>query len=327
MGNELTSISRKEKNMGWIAKYATLIAFVAVCLIFTLTTDNFRFIKTDNVLNVLRQISILAVVSLGMTITMAVGEMDMSVGSVVGLTCTMAMGLISNQDLSVGVTIVLVLLVGLFIGALNAAITIFCKIPSIIVTLGMQSIITGILYMYSEGRAAYGANPAFYAFIGQKRLLGIPVLVIIMVIFTAVTYFILNKTIIGRYLYATGGNQTTARLSGINTKAYKFAGMMTSAVMAAIAGILLTAKLGSGQPTAGESYTLEALSAVFIGMTTIRLGQPNVIGTIIGVALTGVLSNGLNLLGFSYFIQDMAKGLVMIAAVAISSSRTNLKLI
>jgi len=327
MGNELTSISRKEKNMGWIAKYATLIAFVAVCLIFTLTADNFRFIKTDNVLNVLRQISILAVVSLGMTITMAVGEMDMSVGSVVGLTCTMAMGLISNQDLSVGVTIVLVLLVGLFIGALNAAITIFCKIPSIIVTLGMQSIITGILYMYSEGRAAYGANPAFYAFIGQKRLLGIPVLVIIMVIFTSVTYFILNKTIIGRYLYATGGNQTTARLSGINTKAYKFAGMMTSAVMAAIAGILLTAKLGSGQPTAGESYTLEALSAVFIGMTTIRLGQPNVIGTIIGVALTGVLSNGLNLLGFSYFIQDMAKGLVMIAAVAISSSRTNLKLI
>lgn len=327
MGNELTSVSRKEKNMGWIAKYATLVAFVAVCLIFTLTTKNFRFIKTDNVLNVLRQISILAVVSLGMTITMAVGEMDMSVGSVVGLTCTMAMGLISNQDLSVGVTIVLVLLVGLLIGALNAAITIFCKIPSIIVTLGMQSIITGILYMYSEGRAAYGVNPPFYAFIGQKRLLGIPVLVIIMVIFTAATYFVLNKTIIGRYLYATGGNQITARLSGINTKTYKFAGMMTSAVMAAIAGILLTAKLGSGQPTAGESYTLEALSAVFIGMTTIRLGQPNVIGTIIGVALTGVLSNGLNLLGFSYFIQDMAKGLVMIAAVAISSSRTNLKLI
>jgi len=327
MGNELTSVSRKEKNMGWIAKYATLVAFVAVCLIFTLTTKNFRFIKTDNVLNVLRQISILAVVSLGMTITMAVGEMDMSVGSVVGLTCTMAMGLISNQDLSVGVTIVLVLLVGLLIGALNAAITIFCKIPSIIVTLGMQSIITGILYMYSEGRAAYGVNPPFYAFIGQKRLLGIPVLVIIMVIFTAATYFVLNKTIIGRYLYATGGNQITARLSGINTRKYKFAGMMTSAVMAAIAGILLTAKLGSGQPTAGESYTLEALSAVFIGMTTIRLGQPNVIGTIIGVALTGVLSNGLNLLGFSYFIQDMAKGLVMIAAVAISSSRTNLKLI
>ena len=327
MGNELTGVSRKEKNMGWIAKYATLVAFVAVCLIFTLTTKNFRFIKTDNVLNVLRQISILAVVSLGMTITMAVGEMDMSVGSVVGLTCTMAMGLISNQDLSVGVTIVLVLLVGLLIGALNAAITIFCKIPSIIVTLGMQSIITGILYMYSEGRAAYGVNPPFYAFIGQKRLLGIPVLVIIMVIFTAATYFVLNKTIIGRYLYATGGNQITARLSGINTRKYKFAGMMTSAVMAAIAGILLTAKLGSGQPTAGESYTLEALSAVFIGMTTIRLGQPNVIGTIIGVALTGVLSNGLNLLGFSYFIQDMAKGLVMIAAVAISSSRTNLKLI
>lgn len=327
MGNKKIGESKNEKSMVWIAKYATLLAFVVVCIIFTLTTDNFKFIQSNNVLNVLRQISILAVVSLGMTVTMATGEMDMSVGSVVGLTCTMAMGLISNQGFSVGITIILVLLMGLFIGSLNAAITIFCKIPSIIVTLGMQSIITGILYMYSGGRATYGVNPKFYAFMGQDRILGIPVLVIIMVIFTAITYFILNKTIIGRYLYATGGNQTTARLSGINTKKYKFAGMMTSAVMAAIAGILLTAKLGSGQPTAGESYTLEALSAVFIGMTTIRLGQPNVIGTIIGVALTGVLSNGLNLLGFSYFIQDMAKGFVMIAAVAISSSRTNLKLI
>lgn len=326
MGNKLTIENKKEKYMSWLTKYATLFTFIVVCLVFTFTTEEFKFIKTDNVLNVLRQISILAVVALGMTVTMAVGEMDMSVGTVVGLSCTMAMGLISNQGLGVGITIVLVLLVGLFIGALNASITIFFKIPSIIVTLGMQSIITGILYMYSEGRAAYGANPAFYAFIGQKRLLGIPNLVVLMVLFTAATYFVLNKTIVGRYLYATGGNQTTARLSGINTRKYKFAGMMTSAVMAAIAGILLTAKLGSGQPTAGESYTLEALSAVFIGMTTIKLGAPNVIGTIIGVALTGVLSNGLNLLGFSYFIQDMAKGFVMIAAVAIASSKTNLKL-
>ena len=238
----------------------------------------------------------------------------------------MAMGLITAQGLSIGLTILIVLLTGIAIGAINASFTIFFRIPSIIVTLGMQSIITGILFMYSGGKATYGVNPPFYAFIGQSRILGIPVLVIIMIIFTAITYFILNKTIVGRYLYATGGNATTARLSGINTRKYKYMGMMVSAIMASFAGILLAARLGSGQPSAGGSYTLEALSAVFIGMTTIKLGKANVMGTIIGVALMGVLSNGLNLLGMSYYLQDMAKGFVMIAAVAISASRTELKL-
>lgn len=326
MDNRSVAKNGKERNLGLLAKYATLLTCVIVCIFFTFSTDNFRFIATDNVLNVLRQISILAIASLGMTVAMAVGEIDMSVGTVIGLTCTMAMGLITIQGLDAGITIVLVLLVGLGIGVINATVTIFCKIPSIIVTLGMQSIITGILYMYSGGKATYGVNPPIYSFIGQTRLAGIPMLVIIMIIFTVVTYFILNKTIIGRYLYATGGNELTARLSGINTRKYKFAGMMISAVMASIAGILLAAKLGSGQPSAGDSYTLEALSAVFIGMTTIKLGQANVLGTIIGVVLMGVLSNGLNLMGLSYFIQDMAKGFVMIAAVAISASRTKLKL-
>ena len=316
----------KKRDMGWLAKYATLITFIIVCIFFIFTTENFRFIAAENVLNVLRQISILAIVALGMTVAMAVGEIDMSVGKVVGLACTMGMGLIANQGVNVGITILLVLLVGLGIGVINAVFTIFCRIPSIIVTLGMQSIITGVLYMYSGGKATYGTNPEIYRIIGQTRIIGIPVLVIVMILFTAITFFVLNKTIIGRYLYATGGNEMTARLSGINTRKYKFMGMIISAAMAALAGILLAARLGSGQPTAGDSYTLEALSAVFIGMTTIRLGQANVLGTIIGVALMGVLSNGLNLLGLSYFLQDMAKGFVMIAAVAISASKTKLKL-
>lgn len=326
MDNKTIVKEGRGKNISWIAKYATLLTCVIVAVIFTFATENFRFIATDNILNVLRQISILAIASLGMTVAMVSGEIDMSVGTVIGLTCTMAMGLITIQELDAGLTIVLVLLTGLGIGAINATVTIFCKIPSIIVTLGMQSIITGILYMYSGGKATYGVNPPVYNLIGQTKLLGIPMLVIIMIIFAAATYFILNKTIVGRYLYATGGNELTARLSGINTRKYKFAGMMISAVMASIAGILLAAKLGSGQPSAGDSYTLEALSAVFIGMTTIKLGQANVLGTIIGVVLMGVLSNGLNLMGLSYFIQDMAKGFVMIAAVAISASRTKLKL-
>lgn len=317
----------KEKVVGstFLSKYATLMTFILVCIIFAFGTENFKFVQVSNIFNVLRQVATLAVVALGMTFAMAAGEMDMSTGNVVGLSCTMAMGLITGQGLSPVASVGVVILVGLFIGAVNASITIFLRIPSIIVTLGMQSIITGLLYLYSGGKATYGTNPALFVFVGQTNILGIPVLVWIMVAFAIVCYFVLNKTLTGRYIYATGGNTNTARLSGINTKKYKFIAMMVSSAMAALAGVLLTARLGSGQPTAGDSYTLEALCGVFIGMTTIRVGRANVIGTLIGVALIGVLSNGLNLLGWSYFFQDIAKGAVMIAAVAIAASKTELK--
>lgn len=321
----MEQIKSKTHRSAFFAKYATLFTFFAVCVFFIFATSNFRFIQPDNLLNVLRQVSILSIVALGMTFAMAAGEFDMSTGSVVGLGCVLAMGLLAKQQLPPGLAMLLVLMMGLGIGALNASITIFSRIPSIIVTLGMQSIVTGMIYMYSGGKSLYGSNPPIYQFIGQQSIAGIPVLVIIMILFIIVTYFILNKTLVGRYIYATGGNEQTARLSGINTRKYKFIGMMISATFAAFAGILLAARLGSGQPTAGDTYTMEALSAVFIGMTTIRIGRANVIGTIIGVFLMGVISNGLNLLGWPYFMQDMAKGIVMIAAVAISASKSELK--
>ncbi len=319
------STTKKAKGSAIFAKYATVFTLLAVFVIFIFATNNFRFIQPDNLLNILRQVSILSVVALGVTFAMASGEFDMSTGSVVGLGCVLAMGLVSGQSLSPGVAILLVLLMGAGVGALNAAITTLTRIPSIIVTLGMQSIVTGLVYMYSGGKALYGNNPEVYQFIGQQSVAGIPFLVIIMLIFIVVTYFILNKTLIGRYIYATGGNDQTARLSGINTRKYKFFAMMICSIFSSFAGILLAARLGSGQPTAGDTYTMEAMSAVFIGMTTIRVGRANVLGTIVGVFLLGILSNGLNLIGWQYFLQDMAKGAVMIAAVAISASRTELK--
>jgi ribose transport system permease protein len=189
----------------------------------------------------------------------------------------------------------------------------------------MQNIVSGMIYLYSGGKSLYGSTPPFYVTIGQKSLFGIPYLVIIMIIFAIVTYIILNKTLIGRYIYATGGNEKTARFSGISTKKYKYFGLMICAAFSAIAGILLAAGLGSGQPTAGDNFTMEAMSAVFVGMTTIRVGRANVMGTIVGVFLIGIISNGLNLLGWSFYFQDMAKGVIMIAAVAFAASRTELK--
>ncbi len=323
---EKTSLENRAKRSAFLAKYATLITLVAVFIIFIFATDNFRFIQPDNLLNVLRQVSILAIVALGVTFAMAAGEMDLSTGSVVGFGCVLAMGLLSKQNLEPLPAMLIVLAMGALCGALNAGITIISRIPSIIVTLGMQTIVRGFIYMYSDGKSLYGNNPEIYQFIGQQNVGGIPILVIIMLVFIFVVYFILNKTLAGRYIYATGGNQQTARLSGINTRKYKFGAMMVCSVFSAFAGILLAARMGSGQPTAGDTYTMEALSAVFIGMTTIRVGRANVLGTIVGVFLLGVLSNGLNLLGWQYFWQDITKGAVMIAAVAISASKSELKL-
>lgn len=321
----MSNLDKKRSTSNILAKYATVFTLAIVFLFFIFSTENFRFIQFDNMVNVLRQISILSIVALGVTVAMAAGEFDMSTGSVVGFACVLAIGLLAKQNLSPGLAMVIVVIMGLAVGALNAFLTTFLRIPSIIVTLAMQSIVTGFIYMYSGGKSLYGASSDIYMLLGQKSVFGIPILVIIMLVFILVTYFILNKTLIGRYVYATGGNETTARLSGIPTKKYKYIGLMMSAAFASIAGILLAARLGSGQPTAGDTYTMEAISAVFIGMTTIRVGRANVLGTIVGVFLLGIVSNGLNLLGWDFFLQDMAKGAIMIAAVAFAASKSELK--
>ena len=316
----------KSGNINWFTRYATVLTFIIICIFFILITDNSKFVEGNNISNIFRQSAILCIVALGLTFTLGVGEFDMSVGSIVGLTCTMCMGLVAKQGLTPVSAIIITILVGLTAGAINSIITIFCRIPSIIVTLGMQSVLQGVLYIYCGGKAMYGGSvPRIFVTLGQGNIGFIPVLVIVMILFIAFTYFILNKTLIGRYLYATGGNHLAARLSGINTNKHKIAAMMTCSAYAAIAGILLAARLGSGQPTAGESYTMEAMSAVFIGMTMIRPGRANVVGTVIGVLLLGVLSNGLNLMGVSYSTQNITKGVIMIAAVAIAASQTELK--
>lgn len=317
---------KKDARSNFIAKYATVFTLLLLFLVFALTTEENRFIQIDNLMNILRQVATLCVVALGVTFAMAAGEFDMSTGPIVGFACVLSVGLITEQGLNPAFALLGVVLLGLLAGTINAFVTTSLKIPSIIVTLASQSIFSGFIYMYSGGKALYGQGlPEFYKTIGRGSWLGIPILVFVMVIFIAITYFLLNKTLMGRYIYATGGNAVTARLSGISTRKYTYIGLTLSSVFAAIAGFLLATRLGTGQPTAGDSYTMEAVSAVFIGMTTIRVGRANVLGTLVGVFLLGIVSNGLNLWGWEYFMQDIAKGVIMIAAVAFAASKTELK--
>lgn len=313
------------KRVDWghfLSQYATIGALVLVFLIFAAVAD--RFLDPNNLINVVRQVSTLAIVAFGMTIAMAAGDFDLSVGSVAGLAGVLVTGLLTT-GYSLAVALLVGLVVGVLFGMLNGVITTKVGIPSIIVTLGTSSIASGIIFMYTEGRAVYGGLPHSFTALGRGSVFGLPTPIIIMLLIGVAVYILLNKTTAGRYIYAVGGNAVAAKLSGINTLKYRTLGLIFSGTGAAIAGIVLAARLGSGQPTAGSSFLLDGLAAVFLGMTTIKVGQPNVIGTVVGVMLIGVINNGLNLLGLPFYVQDIAKGIIMVGAVAFAARKNELK--
>ncbi|MFM1655814.1 ABC transporter permease [Brevibacillus sp. B_LB10_24] len=313
----------KRADVGYyLSQYATIGALLLVFLIFSAVAD--RFLDTTNLLNVVRQVSTLAIVAFGMTIAMASGDFDLSVGSVAGLAGVIITGMLTN-GYSLAVALVASLAVGVVFGLLNGVITTRVGIPSIIVTLGTSSVATGIIFMYTEGRAVYGGLPDAFTVLGRGNVIGLPTPIIIMLVIGVAVYILLNKTTTGRYIYAVGGNAVSAKLSGINTLKYRTLGLILSGSGAAIAGIVLAARLGSGQPTAGASFLLDGLAAVFLGMTTIKVGQPNVIGTVVGVLLIGIINNGLNLLGLPFYVQDIAKGIIMVGAVAFAARKNELK--
>jgi ribose/xylose/arabinose/galactoside ABC-type transport system permease subunit len=315
--------NRRNFDVGhFLSSYATIFTFIILFIVFSVIIDN--FFEVGNILNIARQVSTLAIVSFGITIAMAGGDFDLSIGSVASLAGVLVTGLIAGgMGTFLGVTIAL--LVGAGIGLLSGIISTRVGIPSLIVTLGISSIAVGLNFMYTKGKAVYGGLPLSFTGMGRGVLFGIPTPVIIMFVIGAIVFCFLNYTKPGRYIYATGGNATAAKLSGIRTLQYRTMGLMFSGAGAAIAGIILAARLGSGQPTAGDSFLMDGLAAVFIGMTTIRIGQPNVIGTFVGVLLIGTLNNGLNLLGLPFYIQDLAKGAIIIIAVAFAAKRNELK--
>lgn len=324
MGSSANSLEEKQGfRVGhFFSNYATILTLILLIIVFSFTIDN--FFETGNLLNIARQVSTLAIVSFGLTIAMAGGDFDLSIGSIASL-CGVVVTTLIAGGMNTFTGVLIALLVGAGIGLFSGVISTRIGIPSLIVTLGVSSVAVGITFMYSGGKAVYGGLPASFTGMGRGVFLGIPVPVLIMLVIGLVVFLFLNYTKPGRYIYATGGNATAAKLSGIRTLRYRTMGLMFSGGGAAIAGIVLAARLGSGQPTAGDSFLMDGLAAVFIGMTTIRMGQPNIIGTFVGVLLIGILNNGLNLFGLPFYIQDIAKGLIIIVAVAYAARSTELK--
>jgi len=307
-----------------LLRYSTLIVLVLLFLAFALTVD--RFLTARNLLNIVQQISMLTIVGAGLTFGFAAREMDLSVGYMVGLA-----GILVPLMLISGVPLSLALLgglgAGLLVGSINAVLVTSVGIPSLIATLATGSILYGVNFLTTGGRAIYGGLPAAYLWLGQGQWLGVPILAYAMAIFVALAWFVMERTIFGRYVYAVGGNLKAAELSGLNARFYRAAALVVCSVFAAVAGALLAARLGSGQPNAGERYLLDGLATVFIGMTMFRPGTATVAGTFFGALFIGVINNGLNLIGMDTYIQNIVKGLIILIAVAIVSRTTTLKLL
>ncbi|HEX5652486.1 MAG TPA: ribose ABC transporter permease [Chitinophagaceae bacterium] len=307
-----------------IKRFQSVIALLVLCIVLAVLTD--KFFTAANGLNVLRQVAVNACIATGMTLIVLTGGIDLSVGSVLALCGAITAGLlkygwsIPSADLFIGFTILGAVLVAILAGALlgfinGITITAF-KVPPFVATLAMLTIARGFTMLYTGGHPVSNLGEGF-ARIGTGSWLGIPVPVWIAAAVVSLAVFITKKTRLGRYIYAIGGNETAARLSGIRINRVKLFVYGIGGALAAVGGIIVTSRLDSAQPNAGISYELDAIAAVVIGGTSLNGGRGSVWGTVIGAVIIGVLNNGLVLLNVSPFWQQVVKGGVILLAVII----------
>ncbi|MCD6007939.1 ABC transporter permease [Halomonas sp. IOP_31] len=295
-----------------------LIGLVTVFVAMALINDN--FLTLGNQINLVRQVSIIAIIAVGMSLAILTGGIDLSVGPVMALSGTVMAGLMV-ASVPPSLAIILGLLVGAAFGAFNGLFIAFAGMPPIIVTLATMGIARGLGLIYTGGYPISGL-PSEFAFFGRGTLAGIEMPILIMFAVYALGYVLLSHTATGRYLYAIGGNEEATRLSGIRVSRYKLLVYTLSGTTAAIAGLVITSRLMSGQPNAGVGFELDAIAAVVLGGAAITGGRGMILGTLVGALLLGVLNNGLNLMGVSPYLQNVVKGLIILLAIYISRKRT-----
>ena len=296
-------------------RLGTLAGLVGLCLLLWILTPH--FLTVSNLLNVLEQTSINAVIAVGMTFVILSGGIDLSVGSLLALS-GVVMGSLLHAGWPPAGAIAVGLGAGFGFGALNGVAIAWGRLPPFIATLGMMSIARGCALLFTEGRPVSGFEQGFRS-LATARVLGIPAPVVLTIVVYAVARFVLSSTRFGRYVYAMGGNEEATRLSGVNVRVHKTMVYGVSGLTSAVAAVLLTARLNSAQPIAGIMYELDAIAAVVIGGTSLAGGEGGVGGTLIGALIMGVLRNGLNLLGVSSFLQQVVIGLVIVFAVLLDT--------
>ncbi|MFM6976478.1 MAG: ABC transporter permease [Sphingobacteriaceae bacterium] len=312
-----------------LSRFQSTIALLLLCILLSILTD--KFLTVDNGWNVLRQISVNICISVGMTLVVLTAGIDLSVGSVLAFSGAIAAGLLKSGiavpqfDLFIGFTLLGTLLAGILTGAalgfFNGWVITRFKVPPFVATLAMLTIARGFTMLWTKGYPISGLGTDF-AVIGTGWFLGVPILVWIAAVIVCLALTIANKTALGRYIYAIGGNENAARLSGINISKVKIVVYSIAGALAAIGGIMVTSRLDSAQPNAGMSYELDAIAAVVIGGTSLSGGRGTIVGTVLGAIIIGVLNNGLVLLDVSPFWQQVVKGMVILLAVIIDKANS-----
>lgn len=308
------------KSKGLVQKLGPLLGLLLIIIIISFMSPS--FLTATNIFNVLRQVSISALIAFGMTFVILTGGIDLSVGSTLALTGAISAGLLAG-----GMDPFLAMLIGLLLGAVLGAVNGFIiakgKVAPFIATLATMTIYRGLTLVYTDGKPVSGLGDSLtFQMFGKGYFLGIPVPVITMLIAFLVLYFILRKTTFGRRVYAIGGNEEASRLSGINVDRITIAVYSLTGMLAALSALILTSRLNSAQPTAGQSYELDAIAAVVLGGTSSTGGRGWIFGTLVGALIIGVLNNGLNLIGVSSFFQQVVKGVVILIAVLIDRKKT-----
>ncbi|PXY92183.1 ABC transporter permease [Gilliamella apis] len=290
-----------------------VIGLIALFILFSFMNSN--FLTSTNIMNIVLQVSIIAITAFGMTYVLLLGDIDLSVGSTIALTGTLA-ALALLWGLPFYLAIVIALLLSIAVGFINGSLTALAGIPSFIVTVATMGIFRGIAYIITDGKPEMIMDDVFLE-LGNGDIFSIPNPIWVLLILLLVNHFILSKTTFGRKIYITGGNKEAAVYSGINVKKLKIQVFMITALMAGISGLLLASRLYSGQPSTAQGYELDAIASAVLGGTSLNGGHGTIIGTMIGALIIGVINNGMNLMNIPYFYQLVVKGLVILLAVYI----------
>ena len=307
----LTSLKVNRKTI--LSRYAIYMVLFVMVVVLSIGTSS--FLTTRNILNVLRQISMNAILAFGMTYVIISDGIDLSVGSTIALAGVLAANF-AHRASTLIVPIAVALGVGLLVGLINGVIIAYTGIPAFIVTLGMCQIARGAAFLYTDGFSVINLGSSF-KFIGQGTLLGIPFPVYLLLFCGILTYLFLHRTKFGRHIYAVGGNENAARVSGINVQKTRILVYTICGLCAGIVSLILTARTNSANPNAADGYELDAIAAAVIGGTSMSGGKGLILETITGALIIGIMNNGLDLFNISSYAQQVVKGAIIIGAVLI----------
>ncbi len=300
----------------------SMVLLVLIGLGFYFDSETGRFLTDQNLTNVAQQNAHIIIVTVGLTLTMLAGGIDLSVGSIAALGGALSAGMVVRNDLPLELSVVLALAAGFGLGLVNGGLVVFGKLPPFVATLSMMGVARGLVLLYTNKKPISVAKLSAYTFWGREDITfpligGIPAPVVVAVVIILVAMWILTRTRFGLHVYAIGGNEETARLAGVPVDRVKLLTYAISGMLAALAGILLTARLYSAQPSIGLGLELVAIASAVLGGVSLFGGVGNVLGAVIGGLLIGVLGNGMNMMRVESYQQDMIKGIVLVAAVAV----------